>query len=171
MNNTRPSVLYIHGFESSPRATKTSIIADLGYLVVAPQLHYQEVMGSYGRLKQLAREFEVDWLIGSSLGGYMAFWLSQELQVPTLLFNPALPFSEEDPGLIKEKPEINNYNQNIFLGLKDEKVDPILTKSWLKKRNLIHHLDFIEHPTNAHEIPLDVFQETISSVSEKLELL
>lgn len=171
MNNNKPSVLYIHGFESNPLPAKTSSIADLGYSVVAPQLHYQEVMGSYNRLKQLAQEFQVDWLIGSSLGGYMAFWLSQELQIPTLLFNPSLPFSERDPGLIKEKNEINNYNQHIFFGLKDETVDPVLTKEWLKKKDLIQHLHLIEHPTNAHQIPLNVFQETVSSISKKIDLL
>lgn len=168
MVKNKASVLYIHGFESAPTPVKTSFIADLGFTVIAPQLHYEEVLGTYDRLMQLAQEFKVDWLIGSSLGGYTAFWLSQELEIPTLLFNPALPFSKRDPGIIQHNIEIKNLQQHIFLGLKDDTVNPIETKEWLTEKNIIQQMDIIEHPTNGHQIPLNVFSEVVGTVAKKL---
>lgn len=171
MYKGRPSVLYIHGFESKPVAEKTSAIADLGCTVIAPQLHYKEVMGTYSRLKQLAEEFKVDWLIGSSLGGYSAFWLSQELQIPTLLFNPALAFRKIDPGLVSKDVDICFHQHTVFLGLKDDTVDPISTKHWLRQQNVLEQTTLIEHSENGHQISLPVFKETIYQAAEQLHFI
>ncbi|MCO5230815.1 MAG: hypothetical protein M9958_06630 [Chitinophagales bacterium] len=162
-NIQKPSVLYIHGYESSPIASKTTIISDLGYSVIAPKIHYKEGINTFKRLKNLANYFDVKWLIGSSLGGYTAFWLSQELNIPTILFNPSLPFSKIDPGLAPKSIEIKNFQQHIFLGMQDDVVNPITTKEWLKQKHLIDKVNIIEHPSNGHQIPLDVFHQTISS--------
>lgn len=170
MYQGKPCVLYIHGFESSPIASKTSAIADLGCAVIAPQIHYKEAVGTFNRIKQLATEFKADWIIGSSLGGYSAFWLSQQLQIPTLLFNPALAFRRIDPGLISEKIEITNCNQVIFLGMNDTTVDPNSTKIWLKQQGIIENVNIIEHPENGHQISLKVFKETISKAAIDLNI-
>lgn len=171
MYQGKPSVLYIHGFESSPVAPKTSAIADLGCTVIAPQIHYKEAKGTFERLKKLALEYKADWLIGSSLGGYSAFWLSQYLQIPTLLFNPALAFRRIDPGLISEKIEITNCNHVIFLGMQDTTVDPVSTKTWLKQQGIIDQVQIIEHPENGHQISLQVFKETIFKAATELRII
>lgn len=168
MYQNRPSVLYIHGLDSGPMAEKTSIIADMGCNVIAPKIHYRESKNTYQRLLQLSKEFHVDYLIGSSLGGYTAFWLSQELNIPTLLFNPALAFQSIDPGLVLKKPTISNFQQTIFLGMKDETVNPESTINWLKKNQILDKVSIIEHPTNGHQIPLTIFKENIQKVLEKL---
>ncbi len=171
MYQGKPCVLYIHGFESSPIASKTSAIADLGCAVIAPQIHYKEATGTFSRLKQLATEFKADWLIGSSLGGYSAFWLSQYLQIPALLFNPALAFRRIDPGLVSEKIEITNHKQVIFLGMQDTTVDPLSTRRWLHQQNIIDQVHIIEHPSNGHQISLDVFKETIFQAATELNII
>lgn len=171
MYQGRPSVLYIHGYESKPVAEKTSAIAELGCTVIAPQLHYKEVMGTYNRLKQLALEFKADWLIGSSLGGYSAFWLSQELQIPTLLFNPALAFRRIDPGLVSKDLNIYFHQHTIFLGLKDDTVDPVSTKSWLQQQNILEYTKLIEYSDNGHQISLPVFKEVIYQAASELDFI
>jgi len=170
MSAGQPSVLYLHGLDSAPVAPKTSAIADLGCSVIAPQLHYREVMGTYQRVKQLAQEFQVDWIIGSSLGGYTAFWLSQALQIPTLLFNPALAFRSMDPGLITEPLGITYTRHVIFLGMKDDTVNPAHTKKWLAEHHLSDKVTLIEHPENGHQIGIKVFRETIEKAADLLQI-
>jgi hypothetical protein len=167
MHQNRPSVLYIHGFDSGPIAKKTSIIAEMGCSVIAPKIHYKESKNTYRRLLQLAKEFNVEYLVGSSLGGYTAFWLSQELNIPTLLFNPALAFQKIDPGLVHRDVSISNTKQTIFIGMKDETVDPISTKNWLKNNHILDQVKIIEHPTNGHRISLSVFKEQIKMLLEE----
>lgn len=167
MHLNRPSVLYIHGFDSSPMAEKTSIIAKMGFTVIAPKIHYKESRNTYQRLLQLAKEFKVEYIIGSSLGGYTAFWLSQELNIPTLLFNPALAFQRIDPGLVHKNTSITNTQQMIFLGMEDDTVDPKTTKNWLEKNHILDQVKIIEHPTNGHQISLDVFKEQIKMLLEE----
>ncbi len=171
MRTKRAHILYIHGFESTPTPVKTSALAQLGLTVIAPQLHYEEVPGTYERLLKLAEYFNVKWLVGSSLGGYTAFWLSQKLKLPTLLFNPALPFSNRDPGLIIDKPSISNFQHHIFLGLKDKTVSPQKTKQWLRKENLIDKVKITEHATNGHQIPLDIFTQVVTKTAKELKFI
>lgn len=168
MQVNKPIVLYIHGFDSSPVAEKTSIIANMDCTVIAPKIHYKESKNTYQRLLRIARYFNVELIIGSSLGGYTAFWLSQELNIPTLLFNPALPFHKIDPGLVDKNIPITNTEQTIFLGMKDETVDPDTTKRWLEKNQLIDKVKIIEHPTNGHQISLSIFKEIVEQSVHQL---
>lgn len=166
----RPVVLYIHGFESSPTPAKTSALADLGCTVIAPQIHYKESRGTYERLKKLIEYFQVDWIVGSSLGGYTAFWLSQEFKIPALLFNPALPFSKIDPGLVPNPHPINFLKQVVFFGLKDTTVDPVATKIWIQSNIPEEGISFIEYPENGHQISIEVFKEIIQQAAQQLEI-
>ncbi|HUH73054.1 MAG TPA: YqiA/YcfP family alpha/beta fold hydrolase [Chitinophagales bacterium] len=168
MQQNRPSVLYIHGFDSSPMAEKTSIIADLGYTVIAPKIHYKESKNTYQRLLHLAQEFNIEFIVGSSLGGYTAFWLSQELNVPTLLFNPSLAFQKIDPGLVHQNLSIINTRQSIFLGMKDETVHPTTTIDWLKMNQIFEKVEIIEDPNNGHQISLSVFKQQMKMLLEEL---
>ena len=168
MFQNRPSILYIHGLDSGPIAEKTSIIAEMGCTVIAPKIHYKESKNTYQRLLQLAKEFNVDYLVGSSLGGYTAFWLSQELNIPTLIFNPALAFQKIDPGLVIKNISITNFQQTIFLGMQDETVDPKSTKAWLEKNEILDKVKIIEHPANGHQISLAVFKENIYEIIQDL---
>lgn len=170
-SNNRPVVLYLHGFESSPTPIKTSALADLGYTVIAPHIHYKENRGTYERLKSLVEYFKVDWIVGSSLGGYTAFWLSQEFQIPTLLFNPALPFRKIDPGLVPKAIPITNANQTIFFGLKDDTVDPLTTKRWISSNIHQEGITYFEYPENGHQISIEVFREVITKAVQQLDIL
>lgn len=161
----KPVVLYIHGYESSPTPIKTSALADLGCTVIAPMIHYKENKGTYQRLKSLIEYYGVNWIVGSSLGGYTAFWLSQEYDIPTLLFNPALPFRKIDPGLVDQPHPIVNHKHLIFLGMQDQTVDPITTKKWIASNISGDGIKYIEHPENGHQISIDVFREVIEKAS------
>jgi predicted esterase YcpF (UPF0227 family) len=102
------SYLYIHGFNSSPASKKAqdfvtwcaSHMAAVNVLV--PELsHDPEEAGE--QLDSIAKNTPLGLIVGSSLGGYYATWLSDKYNVPAALINPAVEpwknYREEFLGL------------------------------------------------------------------------
>jgi hypothetical protein len=99
MANPEPTthVLYLHGFRSSPQSFKARMMADRvardhptvtwwsPQLPVSPRAAMQEVMR--GIASWPAQRMAV---VGSSLGGYYATWLGEQLQCKVVLLNPAV---------------------------------------------------------------------------------
>lgn len=93
-------ILYLHGFNSSPQSAKAQgfkqwlsvIHPDIELLV--PQLPpYPQQAAQL--IEKLVKDNANDklGLIGSSLGGYLAIWLSQRFHLPAVVVNPAVrPF-------------------------------------------------------------------------------
>jgi len=87
-------IIYIHGFGSSAQGTKSVILKELlkdkGF--IAPSLSYVPDL-AIETLKELIETFlkyEEVYLIGSSLGGYYATYLSDYFNIPAVLINPAV---------------------------------------------------------------------------------
>ncbi len=86
--------LYIHGLDSYPVPEKTQIMKDAGLTVVALHINYREQLAVYETLKDTSIRKKVKFIIGSSLGGYLAYWLAEDLGLPCLLFNPAMTYDD-----------------------------------------------------------------------------
>ncbi len=93
----QPFVLYLHGFLSSPQSLKAQQTVaycsqlGLGERITIPQMSHGP-SDTIAQLHQLVDEIRSENLVlmGSSLGGYYATYLSEFYQAPAVLINPAI---------------------------------------------------------------------------------
>ena len=95
-----PTLLYIHGFNSSPQSEKATI------LKTWVKKHYPHINMLVPQLPNFPEQAEKMLndlilqhqhgrlgLVGSSLGGYFSIWFSERYQLPAVVVNPAVrPF-------------------------------------------------------------------------------
>jgi uncharacterized protein len=115
-------ILYLHGFRSAPASMKASMMAQylashgMSHLWMCPQLPASPAE-AIDLCLQLASEHSPDelTLIGSSLGGYYATWLAEQLGCKAVLLNPAV---HADRDLATQVGEHTTYHGDapfIFL--------------------------------------------------------
>ncbi|NPD47153.1 MULTISPECIES: YqiA/YcfP family alpha/beta fold hydrolase [unclassified Lentimicrobium] len=127
--------LYIHGLHSNPNPDKIKILEEAELEIIAPFIDYDKEQGAvYERIKAIAVEEQVEVLIGSSMGGFIGFWLAKDLQLAALLYNPALYFVSLQPFIPKLK-SMSNPPLFFCLGEKDERVNPKEVKNYLANIN------------------------------------
>lgn len=114
-------LLYLHGFRSSPQSAKACIMAALvqarhpGVTWWCPQLP-----ASPAKAMALLLQGTAAWprgqmaIMGSSLGGFYAAWLSAHMGVPAVLINPAVHPSRDLARYIGEHPVWQDPAQSIF---------------------------------------------------------
>lgn len=82
-------ILYIHGFKSSENSTKSQLLRRHFTEVVSPTLPVSP-RAAIPFLEKILWQEKIDFLIGSSLGGFYAFLLLKKHKIPALLINPSL---------------------------------------------------------------------------------
>ena len=87
--------LYIHGFKSSPDSRKAQdfsayckkVLPEVE--VIMPELSFNPEL-AIAQLEEIIASNEVKLIVGSSLGGYFATWLSEKYDIRAALINPAV---------------------------------------------------------------------------------
>jgi len=113
-----PSILYIHGLNSSPTSTKASQLlkvaehCGIARQLRVPALHHhprQAMVQLQAAVADLGRPL----LVGSSLGGFYATYLAEQHGLDALLINPA----EAVPFVLggKEELQTNYYTGETWL--------------------------------------------------------
>ena len=153
------NTLYIHGLDSSPKKEKTALINTYSH-VEALHLDYRKQPDAFEILSKLILEKNISHIIGSSLGGYLGFWLGEKFGLPGLLFNPAIGLRSIELNIDVKKRLCPK--RLIVIGEKDDVVIPKTTLSFLKdhksyecKQRIVLCNDL------AHQIDLDTFKEFV----------
>ena len=150
--------LYIHGLDGSLSDEKRTILSNYTQ-VLAPIMEFRANPGAYYDLLSIAKEEKVDIIIGTSMGGCIAYHLSLHLSVPALLFNPALPF--RSVGIDLPTPDkVRSSYLRVIIGGQDDIIDPIQNIAWLATHEQ-GDMDIRWKNTLGHRIPTDVFEEEV----------
>lgn len=160
-------ILYIHGLDSKLSPEKKEILQKFGQ-VLSPDLNYYENPDAIDSILQEVEEEEIDVVIGSSIGGFAAYYVSEALNKPALLFNPAL--KERSVKQHIPDPSAKSLQMKQFvLGAKDDVVDPEDTFEFIGENyNRFTGLHLHLRPELTHNIPLDVFEEEVASFIKKI---
>ncbi len=114
-------LLYLHGFRSSPSSVKARKMADTvqsqhpGVTWWCPQLP-----ASPKQAVEMVLQGVSAWprermaIMGSSLGGFYAAWLAQQLDCPAVLLNPAVHPARDLVAYIGEHPAWHDPSQKVF---------------------------------------------------------
>jgi esterase/lipase len=149
-------IAYLHGLESNnihPKNDWLRTIAD----VYDPLIDYRQPL-IYQKIKMYIIDFKPDLIIGSSMGGFFAYNLSRELNIKSVLFNPALHSRSFTPdmtgfsGSLLFKPKTK-----FVLGKNDDVIEPNTTIKMMESEG---YSDFIILG-HGHRTPLLVFKNEI----------
>jgi len=148
-------VAFFHGLESAPRTFKNECLDDIfgAENVYAPAMDYRNPEMFEQVLNHLKHN-PVDYLIGSSMGGWFAYKLSTLIDTPTLLFNPATNNRSFNPITYAGGDIVP---QRVVLGKDDKVVDPIETCFFFKekfKAGVKFYFEDMEH-----RIPDEIFEK------------
>ena len=162
------NILYLHGLDSSLNAEKRAILEKYG-TVYSPQIDYRNDESSIESLMNLYKDKDIDSVIGSSMGGFAAYYIADMFQRPELLFNPALAYR----SVHQEIPVITNPLSNLkhlVLGANDEVIDPKSTLEFLSNSIGIDNYNIKIRQDLQHRIPEEIFEVEVKAFFRKLLL-
>lgn len=125
-----PALIYLHGFLSSPESAKATILKswlsenrpDIEYCCPQLSAYSDETKFCLNNIVENYAD-AIPMVVGSSLGGYWATWLSESYDLPAVLINPAVKPSIFLPGYVGVELE-NYYTEERYI-LRQKDVDDL----------------------------------------------
>ena len=153
-------ILYLHGLDGFLSDDKRAALAKYGE-VVGPQIDYRS---SEQILNELIAEYQagnIDVVIGNSLGGLAAYYISLANNIPCLIFNPALPYASVLQNIPDQLPQRRQYLQ-VVLGRQDDVVKAADNLVFLDNA-IDNNLNAAVHILNhiGHRIPIKEFTDEL----------
>lgn len=157
------NILYIHGLDSKLNMEKKKMLEKYGK-VFAPDLDYYQNRNAIDSILKMYSEVDINTVIGSSMGGFAGYYISNALDRPALLFNPALQSRSVEQIVPKIEKTSNSFKQ-IVIGQRDEVVDPKDTLLFISRQlsgqtdfhlNIRHEMEHRVHP-ECFEEELEIF--------------
>ena len=138
-------VVFFHGLESEGPGGKAAYIECIGNNVFAEKMDYRDPHLLQRTWKEV-EEFGPDYVVGSSMGGWYGLNMAIHLNVPCMLFNPAVVKRSVEikvPPMGKARPEVD-----LLLGKTDEVVD------WMNLRKVPINVTWADC---GHRVPPEVY--------------
>jgi esterase/lipase len=148
-------IMYLHGLESSNVCEKVDFLREHAE-VLAPSIDYNNP-NIEEELMDMVELFQPDWIIGSSMGGYVTLLLANHFNIKCIVFNPALHSRPMEPNLPSLSLDEITFGLNplVVLGLEDDVIDPKVTVKLLEESEI--DVTYEMYPFLGHRIPFDVF--------------
>lgn len=144
-------IAFFHGLESSSVSDKSEYLQEKYDFVYCPTMDYKD-KDIYQKTLNEIKDMNLDLLIGSSIGGWMAYCLSRDTGIPTVLFNPA--FHSRSVEFITELG--NRISTHVVvLGKNDTIINPDISKWYIENIALGNFKICIEN--NEHRTPIKTF--------------
>lgn len=160
------NILYLHGLDSKLSPQKKAILEKYGR-VHAPAVDYYTNPDAIETFLDSCAKLEINVVMGSSMGGFAGYYVSNALSRPALLFNPALR-KRSVPQNIPSGVNDNNLKQ-IVIGQRDDIVAPADTLFFLSENfNPVTDIHLHLVPRLGHNIPVDFFKEEVETFFGKL---
>ncbi|MFC5193749.1 YqiA/YcfP family alpha/beta fold hydrolase [Bizionia hallyeonensis] len=161
------NILYIHGLNGSLSPEKREILEEYGE-VHSPFIDYEVIPDSITKLSASYHNRKIDVIIGSSMGGFAGYYVSNVCQCPALLFNPALA----ERSVYQNVPNIQYKKspfKQIVIGTQDNVVNPKRTLNFLAN-TLDKHPNYQVNVYNdlAHRIPVNIFEKEVKLFFKQL---
>lgn len=154
------NILYLHGLKSKLSNQKKKVLEKYGE-VYAPDIDYSNDQFQYNNILQQYSKNEFNVIIGSSMGALNAYIISNWIGRPALLFNPPLSKHPWSTMHSKERFIRGIASKQLWLGGRDEIVNPQETLNYIGKFLGEHELLIKINPHLGHRIPLSVFEEQV----------
>lgn len=158
-------ILFLHGLMSSNQSKKIDWLKKEGHNVFHPLLNYKDDGKIiFKDLNKLIKDNQIELIVGSSMGGYLAYHLSNLNNMRSLIFNPSLSISKRNALRPEITHTINDSNHHtVVMGRLDDVVIPRDTISYLEDENA-NFTDFYEE--YGHRTPLITFQKYCNKLLE-----
>src|SRR5690606_38765516 len=161
------NILYLHGLDSKLSPEKREILEKYGK-VFAPDLDYYQNTNAIRTILEMYSNVDINTVIGSSMGGFAAYHVSNAIFRPALLFNPALRTRSVPQEIPKDNYNYNNL-KHFVIGQNDDVVSPADTLSFLSENfNPVTEIHLRLVPRLGHRIPVELFEEEVESFFGKL---
>ncbi|PNW26111.1 YqiA/YcfP family alpha/beta fold hydrolase [Formosa algae] len=162
------NILYIHGLNGSLSPEKRLVLEAYGH-VFAPSIDYENASHSISDIINVYQDKTVNIVMGSSMGGFAGYYVSNHFQCPALLFNPALakrPVVQHITDIEYKTSPIKQF----VLGSEDTVVFAKDTLQFLAS-TIPFHPNYYIHLRNhlAHRIPLAVFKAEVEVFFDTLD--
>lgn len=161
------NILYLHGLDGDLAPEKRTILQKYGK-VFSPAIDYRTEYNSIELLVEQFKQEKIQTVIGSSLGGFVGYYIADAYKIPSLLFNPALATRSISLKIPNYKNPYLSFKQ-IVIGAQDDVVDPKGTFTFLSK-NLQEYTNYDIHVRQnlGHRISIEVFKEEVDRFFEKI---
>lgn len=146
---------YLHGLESMIRETDPKMILMRKEFseVYAPQINYRDD-NILSKLLEDINNLKPDLIIGSSMGGYAAYLIGSALNIPTLLFNPAVVSRSFEPSGAMDREFVGTANI-VYLGDNDTVINGNMVRKYFHgqaKGTFSYH-----SYSGTHRVSIDAF--------------
>lgn len=159
---------YLHGYQGFVTDEKREYLNSLGECY-APTIDYDNAPTLIQDLVQQFTNEPIEFIAGTSLGGMISYYLGLMLNIPVLMFNPAVIAVERLKPFIPDQllngiPQQRNL---IFTGLKDDVIEPKFQIEFverLKQQNAT--IDQIFDAEMTHLVTLQEFEKAFEMFLE-----